>query len=183
MSIQVSNLVHPFIYLSSVYPIDIFSEKNRIIAIIGNNGSGKTSFFKLLLKELQPKRGKVIVNGEISFLGTKNILKPQIILRKQLPYFSTTNTPLPWSQFLNMPYQELSAGQQRLVALWLILQSTKPIILLDEPFMHLDDNARSLACDWLNSAIALEKIIIFSHPNLNELSKINNLQILDLNRY
>ena len=183
MSIQVSNLVHPFICLSGMYPIDIFSEKNRIIAITGNNGSGKTSFLKLLLKELQPKRGKVIVNGEISFLGTKNGLKPQIILRKQLPYFSTTDTPFPWPQFLNIPYQELSAGQQRLVALWLILQSTKPIILLDEPFMHLDDNARHLACDWLNSVLAFEKTIILSHHNLDELGKINNLQIIDLNCY
>jgi ABC-type Mn2+/Zn2+ transport system ATPase subunit len=183
MSIQVSNLVHPFVCLSGVYPIDISSEKNKIMAAIGNNGSGKTSFLKLLLKELQPKCGKAIVNGEISFLGTKNGLKPQIILRKQLPYFSTTNTPFPWPQFLNMPYQELSAGQQRLIALWLILQSTKPIILLDEPFIHLDNNARNLACTWLNSIILLEKTIILSHHNTDELSKINNLQILDLNYY
>lgn len=183
MSIQVSNLVHPFICLSGMYPIDILSEKCKIIAIIGSNGSGKTSFLKLLLKELQPKRGEVVVNGEISFLGIKNGLKPQIILRKQLPYFSTTNAPFPWPQFLNVPYQELSAGQQRLVALWLILQSTKQIILLDEPFMHLDDNAKKLACDWLNSVVALGKTIILTHHNLDELGKIKNLQILDLNCY
>jgi len=49
MSIQVSNLVHPFISLSKIFPIEIISEKNKAIVVTGSNGSGKTTFLKLLL--------------------------------------------------------------------------------------------------------------------------------------
>jgi ABC-type Mn2+/Zn2+ transport system ATPase subunit len=183
MSIQVSNLVHPFISLSKIFPIEIISEKNKAIVVTGSNGSGKTTFLKLLLNELLPKRGKITVDGDIAFLGTKNGLKPQILLRQQLPYFLAKNVTFLWPHFLNMQYQELSAGQQRLVALWLILQTVKPIILLDEPFAHLDSSSRNMAYTWLNAKINSQKTIVFSHHNLEELTEINGLQVLDLNQH
>jgi ABC-type multidrug transport system ATPase subunit len=181
MSIQVSNLVHPFIRLSTAYPIEIAAEKNKAIVVKETNGSGKTTFLKLLLKELIPKRGKITVAGDVAFLSTKNSLKPQISLRQQLPYFLTTKVPFPWPKFLNMDYKELSAGQQRMVALWLVLQSPKPIILLDEPFVHLDSTSKMQVCTWLNEQIAMQKTIVFSHHSLEELNQVTDLQVLDLN--
>jgi ABC-type multidrug transport system ATPase subunit len=181
MSIQVSNLVHPFIRLSTAYPIEIAAEKNKAIVVNGTNGSGKTTFLKLLLKELTPKRGSITVAGDVAFLGTKNGLKPQISLCQQLPYFLTTKVLFPWPKFLNMNYQELSSGQQRMVALWLILQPPKPILLLDEPFAHLDASSRTQVCTWLNEQMAMHKTIVFSHHNLEELNQVTGLQVLDLN--
>ena len=182
MSIQVSNLVHPFINLSTAYPIAITAEKNKAMVVTGTNGSGKTTFLKLLLKELQPKRGKITVDGDIAYLGTKNGLKPQILLRQQLPHFLKSQVAFPWPQFLNMDYQDLSSGQQRLVALWLVLQTPKSIILLDEPFAHLDVNGITLACAWLNAQIDLQKTIVFTHHQLEGLNQISCLQVLDLNQ-
>ncbi len=182
MSIQVSNLVHPFIRLSTVYPIEIVSEQNKAMVVAGANGSGKTTFLKLLLRELQPKRGQVTVEGDLAYLGIKNGLKPQLSLGQQLPYFLNRHVAFPWPQFLNIEYQGLSSGQQRLVALWLILQTRKSVILLDEPFAHLDVQSIELACTWLNAQIALQKTIVFTHHHLESLSQIACLQVLDLSQ-
>ena len=48
MSIQVSGLVHPYISVSSLFPIDISAQHGDALAICGANGSGKTTFLKLL---------------------------------------------------------------------------------------------------------------------------------------
>ena len=38
-------------------------EDGEFVFIVGSSGSGKSTFIKLLLKELEPTKGKVIVNG------------------------------------------------------------------------------------------------------------------------
>lgn len=180
MSIQVCNLVHPFIYISRLCPIELSSNENQAIAIIGGNGCGKTTFLRLLLKDLLPKHGTIIINNDIAFLGINNGLKPQVILKKQLPYFLNHNVTFPWPQFLHMKFQELSKGQQRLIALWITLQTLSPLILLDEPFIYLDSPSRNLVFEWINASIKLGKTIVFTSHSIDGLNTINNLKVLDL---
>ena len=180
MSIQVCNLVHPFIYVSMLCPIEMYSEQNKVIAVTGGNGCGKTTFLRLLLKDLTPKRGSIGVSNNISFLGTKNILKPQVLLKKQLPYFLDDNASFPWPQFLDIRFQELSKGQQRLISLWIIFQTTHSIILLDEPFSHLDTNAKNLVCQWIEESIKQGRTIVLTNHTIDNLSTISNIQVLDL---
>ncbi len=183
MSIQVSGLVHPYISVSSLFPIDISAQHGDALAICGANGSGKTTFLKLLLNELQPKKGEIKIDKEFAYLGVRNGLKPQLTIRQQLPYFMSSQLAFPWPEFLNKMYKDLSSGQQRLIVLWLTLCGSKSLILLDEPFSHLDIHSRSLACAWINTQLNLKKMIIFTHHNPEELSDIKSLQVLDLNGF
>ncbi len=183
MSMQVSGLVHPYIRISSLFPVDISAQSGNALAICGSNGSGKTTFLKLILNELQPKKGTIKADKEFAYLGVRNGLKPQLTIRQQLPYFMSRQLAFPWPEFLHKIYRDLSTGQQRLVALWLTLHRSKPLILLDEPFSHLDFSSCSLACAWINTQLNLKKTIIFTHHNPEELNGINSLQILDLNGY
>lgn len=179
MSIQVCNIVHQFIYISRFHPIEMHCNKNEAIAIIGGNGCGKTTFLRLLLKDLSPKRGAVTIDGEVAFLGTKNYLKPQVTLKNQIPHFLNQDTIFPWPEFLPMQFQDLSKGQQRLISLWIIFQTIHPIILLDEPFTNLDTNAKNLVCEWINTNTQLGKTIVLTNHSLDDLKTINNLKILD----
>ncbi|MBQ3933552.1 MAG: cell division ATP-binding protein FtsE [Lachnospiraceae bacterium] len=48
--------------------------KGEFVFIVGNSGSGKSTLIKLLLKELEPTSGKIVVNGkEIGKLKRKKI--------------------------------------------------------------------------------------------------------------
>lgn len=57
--------------VNKVYPKDIKAiqnfniviQKGEFVFIVGNSGSGKSSFIKLLLKEIEPTDGEIYVNG------------------------------------------------------------------------------------------------------------------------
>lgn len=49
-------------------------EKGEFVFVVGQSGSGKSSFLKLLMKEIEPTEGKIIVNGkDITHMKHKNI--------------------------------------------------------------------------------------------------------------
>jgi cell division transport system ATP-binding protein len=56
---------------------DLFIDKGEFVFIVGTSGSGKTSFVRLLLKEIEPSGGQIFVKGQ----------DITTIKRKQLPYY------------------------------------------------------------------------------------------------
>ncbi|SEQ39012.1 cell division transport system ATP-binding protein [Lachnospiraceae bacterium RM5] len=57
--------------------INLNIKKGEFVFIVGNSGSGKSTLIKLLLKELEPTSGKIVVNG-------KELAK---LKRKKIPYY------------------------------------------------------------------------------------------------
>lgn len=62
--------------ITALNDIDIHIEKGEFVFIVGRSGSGKSTLIKLLLKELNPTKGKVTVNGhDFSKIKRRNIPK------------------------------------------------------------------------------------------------------------
>lgn len=59
--------------------INLTIPSNEHVGIIGSNGAGKTTFFKILTKEIEPNNGRVVLNK-----GDRISLLPQIIAEEVL---------------------------------------------------------------------------------------------------
>ena len=136
------------------------------VGVIGRNGSGKTSFARLLCGLLAPSSGRVRVNGNNLFkhraaaLKTVGILVQnpdhQIIFPTVLEELSfgltqqgqrkaeaMQNATKILQQFDRLDWAErtiatLSQGQRHLVCLLSVLAMAPPLLVLDEPFAGLD---------------------------------------------
>ena len=60
-----------------LYDVTLTINNGEFVFIVGSSGSGKTSFVRLLLKEIEPTKGKILIDG-------KDLNK---ISRKDTPYF------------------------------------------------------------------------------------------------
>ena len=123
------------------------------LAIVGRNGTGKSTLLKVLTGEETPDTGKVIWEGGVKAAHFNRILEnlpPKDTLTHAVNTFGMAyHAPRKQvKQFLEMlrfseadmaqRLGQLSGGQRARVALAQCLLSGEPVIILDEPTNHLD---------------------------------------------
>ena len=175
----------------------IASEETGMIAIMGLNGSGKSSLMKSITGEQQLNAGEIAWNGEsltdkssqdiAKIIGVSNGLVD--IDLDVFTYVSLGRTPfLSWD--LNLKEEDLeeleevleclslqdlkhqninslSDGEKQRASLAKVLVQKTPVILLDEPTAHLDVKAKKEVFQLLK-ALSQNKLVLFiSHDILN----------------
>ena len=142
----------------------------EITTILGGNGSGKSTFFKLVAKLNKPYSGK------IKNYGTKTAVLPQNIksvfvkdvLREDLALisdnFDDVCERLNITEFLDKNPYDLSGGEAQRAALAKVLLTKPDILCLDEPTKGIDSKGKravkEILSDLKKQGIA---IIIVSH--------------------
>ncbi|KAK7186537.1 Fe-S cluster-binding ribosome biosynthesis protein [Paraphaeosphaeria sporulosa] len=129
---------------------------SEIIVMMGENGTGKTTFCKMLAGALQPDDGKKIPPMNISmkpqkitpkFTGTvRQLFFKKIKAAFLSPQFQTdVYKPLKMDDFIDQEVQNLSGGELQRVAIVLALGMPADIYLIDEPSAYLDSEQRIVA--------------------------------------
>lgn len=140
-------ILHDFYYNFSRY------EK---LGIVGNNGTGKSTFLKMLLGELQPDKGKIVIGDTVRFgyysqegLQFDDNQKVIDVVSAIADYVDMgggrhlTATQL-LQHFLFTPAQQhnfvykLSGGERRKLYLCTVLMKNPNFLVLDEPTNDLD---------------------------------------------
>lgn len=136
-----------------------------LVQVCGANGSGKTTLMRALAGLVPLADGEVLWRGrrvqrqwgrfraELLFIGHRLGLKTGLTAEENLRLVAGVKAPVvarDWRQCLlavglgsaaRMPVWQLSAGQQRRVALAQLAVSPATLWLLDEPFTALDPQA------------------------------------------
>lgn len=127
--------------------------RNSITTIIGQNGAGKSTIFKLLLGDLKPQSGIINIENGTKIGIAQQMIPLHLLDLTILDYFKTT---LPDLRFgiereiakvlntvnLDIPVtklvKDLSGGQKARLLLAYALISNPDVLLLDEPTNNLD---------------------------------------------
>lgn len=138
--------------------LDLALDPSSLVAVAGGNGAGKSTLLGCLAGTLR-HRGSVRLDGvpvggatrgRVAYLPQRLRLPASATGREVCRLFAALGdgrpdrVPLPEGFLppLDKPLGQLSGGQAQRVALAAILSGRPDLILLDEPFANLDDEAR-----------------------------------------
>ncbi|MBV7494767.1 ATP-binding cassette domain-containing protein [Pseudomonas sp. PDM24] len=145
--------------------VDFQLPKGSLTAVIGANGSGKTSLLKVIAGLQKPLAGKVIIDvprkGGLSFLPQQQHLDRQFPISLQelvaAGFWGSKQTPEIRSQRLksaledwclsgleHRPLMALSGGELQRALLARLSLAEAPLLLLDEPHAALDELGQAL---------------------------------------
>ncbi|KAI5808832.1 P-loop containing nucleoside triphosphate hydrolase protein [Peziza echinospora] len=145
---------------------------SEIIVMMGENGTGKTTFCRMLAGVEKPDDGKTIPKMLISmkpqkinpkFPGTvRELLLKKIKTSFLNPQFQTdVYKPLRIDDFIDQEVMNLSGGELQRVAIVLALGTPADIYLIDEPSAYLDSEQRIIAARVIKRFIMHSKKTAF----------------------
>lgn len=157
--------------------LNVRVERGTLLAVVGENGSGKTSLLRMFSSLLPPEQGAVLWEGQdiqqlkelysaqLTYIGHLNGIKDDLTpVENVMSAMALAGEPcsrLAAQEALEaiglkrlvyrLPSKVLSQGQKRRVTLARLWLSTRSLWLLDEPFTSLDTVATGVVTQRLHA--------------------------------
>lgn len=176
--------------------IDFQTHRSEVVAVLGANGAGKTTFLKHLNGLLQPASGKVLIRGEEINKDNLIEVRKTVGLVFQNPD-DQLFAPTVWQDvafgpinlglsrevvehrvkeslemvamqgFGEKPPYHLSGGQKKRVAIAGILAMEPQVIILDEPTSGLDSEGEAMILEMVLKLKAVGISVIIATHNVD----------------
>ena len=175
----------------ALFDVNMTIEPNKITALVGLSGAGKSTIVNLLDKFYEPQKGTITLDGvdlreydtkylreniglvlqknhifdgsieENILYGNPNATHEEVVEAAKKSYIYDQIMELP-KQFENKA-SDLSGGQQQRIAIARMFLKNPPIIFLDEPTASLDAIATEQIKNSLDAIKKDRTVIIISH--------------------
>ena len=175
----------------------------QITQIRGKNGSGKTTFLKVILNIVKSKTGEIFWEGQnvkknifnfynqITYVADHNTSTRKLTVLDNIKFWrelSSSNLSddatltlletFSLKKYLNTQTMYLSSGEVKKLELLRLILEQKKIWILDEPYNHLDDSSIEILNQTFVDHTNNDGIILFaSHYN----PVFDKLEILEFN--
>jgi len=183
--------------------LNLSLSNKKIIQIKGRNGSGKTTFLKVILNILEPNNGEIIWKGknikknifdfynQTTFIMDNNTSTRELSVEDNINFWRGLSSSklnneeifellnkLNIEKYYKTKVMYLSSGERKKLELIRLILEQKKLWVLDEPFNHLDDLSIEILNQTFLDHVNNDGMILFaSHYD----PMINNLETLVLN--
>lgn len=197
MRIQVQNLTKRFGDFTALDDVSFMVEQGETVALLGPNGSGKTTSLKCLVGLTIPSSGNISVGGHdlktdagqakrlMSYLPQRVAFHDQLTAREVLRFYcrlrrlperridETLATPnFHFNGFSDKPVSQFSGGMIQRLGLAVMCLPDAPVLVLDEPTGSLDHVGAIQLREFLAGMKRQGKTIVFSSHILNDVIQL-----------
>lgn len=194
--LELKNITKKFEENIAVDNISFKVEQGKIFGIVGRNGAGKSTTFRMILNIIEPTEGTCLYNGKkidsnaldrIGYLPEEGSLIPTYTVVELCEYYGSlkllsdeeikTNL-IKWLEefnileYMNKKIKDLSKGNRQKIQFIISVLHNPDLIILDEPFSGLDP----ISVEELKKAILKlkeeGKTIIFSSHRMEHIEML-----------
>ncbi len=199
--LKINNLSKSFGNTKVLNQISFEADEGDILAVLGRNGTGKTTILRLLADLVSQDSGSIALNeAEINRCDTSLITNNdrsffwRLTSRENLKYFlgmsgldeksidsSVQNLAMLFGveNKLNSIFSSLSSGEKKKINLIRMLSKNQKVMLFDEVTTDLDLQTRTILLDYLKKqSKETNNIILWVTHKLDELDNFSNKYIL-----
>ena len=189
--VKCTNLTKKFDNKTILDNINLTIKPNKIIGLLGKNGTGKTTLIKLINDLLTPTSGEILINGKkpgpeskeiISYLPERTYLDKSMTIKETLTFFSdfyqnfNMNKAKKLLKDLDLSEEQklskMSKGMLEKLTLILVMSRKAKLYILDEPLGGVDPATRDYILDTILTNFDENASIIISTHLIEDIEKI-----------
>ena len=203
-AIEVRNVSKRYGKVQALDDVSFSVGKGEVFGLIGPDGAGKTSMYRILCSLLLPEKGTASVDGfdvmgkmtevrkRIGYMPGKFSLYQDLTVEENLAFFATLfgttveaeydSIKAIYSQierFKDRKAGALSGGMKQKLALCCALVHSPSVLFLDEPTTGVDPVSRKELWDLLGTLKEQGITIVASTPYLDEVRRCERVAFLD----
>ena len=189
--LEIKNLSKSYGKKKVLKNINLTIPRDRIIGLLGKNGTGKSTLIKLINDLLTPTSGEILINGKkvgveskkiISYLPERTYLDKSMTVDNVIEYFSDfyDNFDARKARKLlkdldldtTLKLAKMSKGMQEKVQLVLVMSRKADLYILDEPLGGVDPATRDYILDTILTNFCEGATVIISTHLIADIEKI-----------
>ena len=202
MKLTVDNLALYRAGLEILSGINLEVSAGEALIVTGQNGAGKSTLLRGIAGLLPLHKGEISLRDEtgkqfenpvreyVHYLGHQNGMKLSLTVRENLEFWQDfmgeamlsveeALEEVDLSHTIDLPFNYLSAGQKRRVAIARLLVSDRPVWILDEPTAGLDAPSVRMFTNLAKAFVEDDGILIAATHLPLGLEKTKTLEIAD----
>ncbi len=203
-ALEIKSVTKTFGEITAVDDISLLVHRGEMLALVGPDGSGKTTTIRMLCGIVKPTSGNLSVLGfdvqkqkddvkkRIGYLSQKFSLYGDLTIDENIEFFAEIHGVYDYharrdelleftrlTQFRDRLAEKLSGGMKQKLALACTLIHTPDIIFLDEPTTGVDPVSRRDFWKVLSALLKTGITIVMTTPYLDEAERCSRVALMD----
>lgn len=189
--IEARKLGKKYMRKQALIDVDLTLESGKIYAILGPNGSGKTTFMKMVAGLIKPTSGEILYNNgpigveskkEIAYMSTEPFFYSYMTVKDVGKYFADFFEDFSMERYEELirrmdlrmedKAKDLSSGMAAKLKLAATMARDAKVYMLDEPLNGIDIIAREKILNAIVEVAGPDKLLLISSHLVDELEAI-----------